>query len=246
MFTGLKEVVGFLTILPVKSNRHGLEVVAYWMPLFPLVGLGIGMLAGFSAFLFLAFLPAIIAGMLTLAVLLLATGLHHVDGLLDFGDGIMYKGSREQKLHAMRDTMTGAGGLAWGLVTLMTLAFAISSLRSNIAPLALASAETTAKLSMVLAAGIGKSASPGTNTLFIDAMHQDHRITRLILPLGFAIIIAWFSGATLGLFSVVAGLVSTIFLVWISNHNFGGLTGDVFGTINEVTRLACLLVLIRL
>ena len=50
----------------------------------------------------------------SLALLLWMTGLHHTDGLLDFGDGVMVHGTAEHKIEVMHDQLTGAGGLsAW-------------------------------------------------------------------------------------------------------------------------------------
>jgi adenosylcobinamide-GDP ribazoletransferase len=215
------------------------------MPFFPLAGLGIGVLAGISNLLFLSLLPPLVAGLLTLGVLFVVTGLHHVDGLLDFGDGIMCKGSPERKLEAMRDKMTGAGGFGWGLIILLTTALLISSLRATMALFVLASAETTAKASMILAAAIGRSASPGMNRPFIDAMHGGHRLSRMLPPLIFALGVGWLVAGFVGGLSVIVGYASTMLIIWLSGRNFGGLTGDVLGAINEVSRMASLLVLAR-
>jgi len=63
--------------------------------------------------------------MIGLGILILINGAQHVDGLLDFGDGIMFHGSPSGKLRIMRDPTTGAGGLSLGLIILTTTAFSI-------------------------------------------------------------------------------------------------------------------------
>lgn len=244
VFRGLQAVIAFLTIFPVTAAQDSLETAARYMPFFPLVGLMVGAIAGLAALIFLTLFPAIIAGLLTLGVLLAITGLHHTDGLLDFGDGLMRKGSREEKLEAMRDTMTGAGGFGLGLIVLLITAFSVSSLRAVNAALVIASAETTAKASMVLAASFGRSASSGLNRPFIDAMHGKHRGSRTVLPVLFALLIGLVSAGFLGFLGVILGFVATAMLVRISQRHFGGLTGDVFGAINDITRMIALLVIV--
>ncbi|MBI3022522.1 MAG: adenosylcobinamide-GDP ribazoletransferase [Thaumarchaeota archaeon] len=245
MFKGLRAVIAFLTVFPVKEEQENLNFAAKSMPLFPVVGFGIGMIVGIAALIFLDFFPSLVAGPLTVAVLLWITGLHHTDGLLDFGDGLMCKGSKERKLEAMRDKMTGVGGFSAGLIVLLTTALVISSFSARNILFSLASAEVTAKMSMVLAASIGRSASPGLNVPFIDAMHGRNRVALTVLSVLFALLISLLATGFFGFLSVMAAIVATVFLERISRRHFGGLTGDVFGAINEVSRLASLLVLAR-
>ena len=56
------------------------------------------------------------------------TGLHHTDGLLDFGDGVMAHGTPEHKIDVMHDQLTGAGGLSLGILTMLITALAVGSL----------------------------------------------------------------------------------------------------------------------
>lgn len=238
-------MIAFLTVFPVKEEQENLNLAAKFMPLFPVVGFGIGVIVGIAALIFLNFFPSLVAGLLTLAVLLWITGLHHTDGLLDFGDGLMCKGSRERKLESMRDKMTGVGGFSAGLIVILTTALVISSFSARNILFSLASAEVTAKMSMVLAASMGRSASPGLNVPFIDAMHGRNRVALTVLPVLFALLISLLATGFFGFLSVIAAIVTTVFLERISRRHFGGLTGDVFGAINEVSRLVSLLILAR-
>jgi adenosylcobinamide-GDP ribazoletransferase len=248
---GLKSVVAFLTIIPVGKD-NSLEDMGNYMPLFPLVGLLIGSLSGIFAWFFLNLIPnSLIAGILTLGFILLITGLHHTDGLLDFGDGIMYQGPAEKKIEVMHDKQTGAGGLSFGLIILMGTAFSISSLTIDNIIQGLILAEVSAKLAMVVLAWAGKSAHKGLGTYCVDAMHGKYRRLRLIVSLVicfsvviFLMLVNGFVMLIIGSVVIISAIVVSLILVLISNRHFKGVTGDVFGAANEITRMTSLITIL--
>ncbi|NVL92908.1 MAG: adenosylcobinamide-GDP ribazoletransferase [Desulfobacterales bacterium] len=244
MLKEIRNLVAFLTIIPVGMDRDFLTDAAEYMPLFPMVGALIGMLAGIFAWLLFQILPELIVGMLTLGLLLLITGLHHTDGLIDFGDGVMFHGSPEEKIEIMHDQKTGAGGLTLGLITLPTTALCISIVNASIIIPSLIVSEVSAKLSMVVGAWMGKSAQKGMNTYFINAMHHKHRRTRLIFALttalGIALVSLWITGFVI----MISGIITGLIIVGISNRHFRGITGDVLGAINDLTRMTSLITLL--
>ena len=244
MLKEIRNLLSFLTVLPVGMDQNFLMDAAKYMPLFPLVGAFIGSLGGIFAWLLSHILPEPIVGMLTLGLLLLITGLHHTDGLLDFGDGVMYHGPSEKKLEVMHDPRTGVGGLTLGLVTLSTTAFSIAGLSLGIIIQSLIVSEALAKLAMVIDASVGKSAHKGMNTYFVEAMHGQHRrlrlLTALIVSIGIAITLLWIPG----LIAAITGLATCLVIIGVSNRHFGGVTGDVMGATNELTRMASLMTIL--
>jgi len=244
MLEKIKNLIAFLTIIPVGMGPNCLADAANFMYLFPLIGAFIGLLAGIFAWLLLSILDASIVGILTLGAILLITGLHHTDGLLDFGDGLMYQGPPDKKIEIMHDQQTGAGGLALGLLTILTTAFCIAQLSQNFIVQSLITSEASAKFAMVVVARVGKSAAKGINTYFINAMHGQHRNIRLLAALLIASGIALPLLSVVGFTVVITGLVAALILTTISNRHFQGVTGDVFGAINELTRLASLIAIL--
>ena len=244
MIKEIKNLLSFLTIIPVGMDPDCLPDSANYMYLFPLVGAALGSLAGLFAWLLLNILASLVVGLLTLSFLLLLTGLHHTDGLLDFGDGIMAQGPPKKKIEIMHDQRTGAGGLALGLVAILTTASCIAELDKTSVIQGLIVSEVSAKLAMVFMAWVGRSAHKGTSTYFVDAMHTHYRSLRLAVALFIAFGIAICLLGIVGFVAVVVCLAVALVLVGISNRHFGGVTGDVFGAGNELARLASLIAIL--
>jgi len=240
----LKNLLSFLTIFPVKMDKDMLTDCAKSMWAFPLIGAFIGLLAGAFGWVAYQFLPGIVVGGLVLALLLLITGLHHTDGLLDFGDGVMAHGSPEHKIKVMHDQLTGAGGLSLGVMTMLISALAIGQLKISLIVGGIVAIETSAKLAMVVMAWAGKSAHQGMNSPFLEAMHgaKGELLLLVALVISFAIALPLLRVA--GAVVVLAGIVTSLVMVAIADRHFNGVTGDVFGATNEITRMVCVIVLL--
>jgi adenosylcobinamide-GDP ribazoletransferase len=247
----LKNLLSFLTVFPVVMDKDLLTDCAQNMWAFPLIGAFLGLLAGVFGWVALQFLPSIVVGALALALLLWMTGLHHTDGLLDFGDGIMVHGSPERKVEVMHDQLTGAGAIGLTLMTYIVTAFAFEELGRKMfignfaVPLifpALIVVELCAKLSMVVAAWAGKSVHQGMNSAFLEVMQGKKGNPRLIvaLAISFAIALPLLSWA--GIFTVLAGVITGLVMVAVAHKHFNGVTGDVFGATNELSRMVCVVV----
>ncbi|MCP8320371.1 MAG: adenosylcobinamide-GDP ribazoletransferase [archaeon] len=249
---GLKSIVAFLTIIPVGKD-NSLEDMGNYTPLFPLIGLLIGLISGIFSWSLLHLIPSLIVGVLTLGFILLITGLHHTDGLLDFGDGIMYQGSPEKKIEVMHDKQTGAGGLSFGLIILLTTAFSISFLTIDMVIQSLILAEISAKLAMVMIAWAGRSAHKGLGSYCVNAMHSSHRTLRLTISLlicfGIVISLMFITDSIMliiGSIVITSAIIVSLIIVWISNRHFKGVTGDVFGAVNEITRMTSLIIILAM
>ncbi len=249
----LKNLLSFLTVFPVSMDKDLLSDCANNMWAFPLIGAFLGLLAGLFGWIASIFLPSLVVGALALALLLWMTGLHHTDGLLDFGDGVMVHGSPEKKIAVMHDQLTGAGAIGLALMTYIVTAFAFASIGGGVnffglrVPYifpAVILIELCAKLSMVVAARAGRAVHEGMNTSFLKAMHGSSGNWRLALALviSFAVSLPLFGLG--GVWVVLAAVASALAMVSIAHRNFGGVTGDVFGSTNELTRAVCAVVLV--
>ena len=242
----LKNLFAFLTVLPLRMDENCLVDSARFMFVFPLVGAFIGLLAGLFGWVISFFLPGLVVGGLVFGMLLLLSGLHHTDGLLDFGDGVMAQGTAERKIEIMHDKLTGAGGLSLGIFTFLVTALALGELKMDVIIQSVVVVEVAAKLSMVVAAWAGKSVHQGMNTPFLEAMHGSKGVARLVAALAFSFAVAvpllWMAGVAVLLVAVIVGLV----MVEVSHRHFKGVTGDVFGATNEIVRMVAVVALVAL
>ena len=241
MLKEISSIFSFLTIIP--TNNTTLEIIAKHMYLFPVVGISIGLIVGSVGFGLSLFLDPLVVSLLVVASFAIVTGIHHTDGLADFADGLMTKGTREKKITAMKDLSTGSAGIVAIVLCLVGLVIALSLSTGYQLFLVILLSEILAKFSMVLMASIGKSASLGSNSPFVESMKNRKKLitagTITLIPLLVLGGITW-----LIIFGIV--VILTILLVGISTRSFGGITGDVLGATNELTRLTSILVFVSI
>ena len=239
MFKEIGSVFSFLTILP--SPNATLENIAKYMFMFPVVGIAIGLLVGLLGFGLSFFLAPLLVSLLVVASIAIVTGIHHTDGLADFADGLMVKGSKDKKLKAMKDLSTGSAGIVAILLYLIGLIVTISLTGGFDLLKAILISEILAKFSMVLMASLGRSASLGSNSPFVKFMKDKRKISAAFLIMIVPVIVI---GETTGLIMLGVTIALTLFLLTFSTRSFGGITGDVLGATNELTRLASLMVFV--
>jgi len=241
MLKEIGSVFSFLTIFP--SSNATLENIAKYMYLFPIVGIAIGLLVGTFGFGLSFFLDPLLVSLLVVSSIAIVTGIHHTDGLSDFADGLMVKGSRDKKLKAMKDLSTGSAGIVGIVLYLIGLVITISLTSGFDLFKAILISEILAKFSMVLMASLGNSASLGSNSLFVEMMKDKKKLTIAFVIMLIPVIVI---GEVTGLLMLVVVVILTIFLLFISTRSFGGITGDVLGASNELTRLASLMVFVSI
>ena len=241
MLKQIGSVFSFLTIIPTSNSD--LNSIAKNMYLFPIVGIVIGLIIGSLGYGLSLYLEPLVVSLVVVASLAIITGIHHIDGLADFADGLMTKGTKEKKRKAMKDLSVGSAGIFSIVLYVIGMIIALSlSSGMELFKIILLS-EIMAKFSMVLMAGLGNSASIGSNSPFMDSMKDKKRllVSGIITIIPFIIL-----GEMNGFIVFASGIVLTMFLVRLSTKSFGGITGDVMGASNELTRLSSLLIFVSL
>lgn len=237
MIKGLKSVLGFLTIIPVNAGLD-MKDVARNVWLFPVVG---GIIALISAVLYDLLgrvLSDHIAAAFALFALLVLSGFHHLDGLLDFGDGVMRTGNAESRRTVMHDINTGVGGFALGFFVLL-ISYAALVENTSIYQ-GLIAAEASAKFSMVLGAFVGRASHEGMGSVFTKTVDMKLFLLTFFVYLLFLGILPIEKAAMV----LIAAVASSLFMVFFSSRLFKGVSGDVLGAMNEITRMVVLVVLL--
>ncbi|MFQ6024968.1 MAG: adenosylcobinamide-GDP ribazoletransferase [Nitrosopumilaceae archaeon] len=237
MFKAVSAIISFLTIIPSKSSD--LDIVAKHMYLFPIGGIVIGLIIGLAGFGISSFLDPLIVGLLLTGSLVILTGIHHTDALCDFADGLMAKGTKEKKRNVMRDPAVGSAGVVTVVLYVGGMIMALSMMKGIVLFQAILLSEILAKFVMVLQANRGSSAWTGLSSPFTQAMKDKKKLgVAAAITVPPLVLI----GGTTGLVVLAAGVGLSFLLLAVANRSFGGISGDVFGGTNELTRLSSLLI----
>ena len=265
-FKVLRSLMSFLTSIPVKMDETFLETSARFMFLFPIIGALIGFFVGLYAFFtyyflsfllgflnatfffisqntLFAYLTKMLTSVLTLAFLLVLTGLQHIDGLVDVGNalGIRKASVEERKMIAHAWVVTRTGAFMAILVSLCTLLL-IFLIKPDATIQSLIVAEASAKLAMVTCAWQGSSPQKGLGSIFIDSMKKRHSLYLVSLVISLLTSVLLLS--LKGVLAVTLGIVVGGLMIVLSRKIFGGVTGDIFGATNEIARMIALFALV--
>jgi adenosylcobinamide-GDP ribazoletransferase len=240
---GFMGLVSFSTILPLNIHSTIPEMARFTF-LWPLVGGFIGIIiGGFGWLLVVPFhLSSLLSAALIYSLAISFTGFHHLDGLVDFGDGLMAHGDPERRIEIMRDKRIGTGGLA-SLLTVSLITFAsIATIPAVYILPTLFVSEVAAKLSLVSCATFSKPLNNGTGQYFINSMNGKLLVVSLVLTL----ILGFFALKYIGIIGIIGGIISGIIMVLITRRSFEYTNGDILGASNEIGRMFSLLIMIIL
>jgi adenosylcobinamide-GDP ribazoletransferase len=270
MLEGIKFCISFLTRFPIKRKITDFDKVAHKIYLFPLIGFIIGLIVSFIYLLLSIFLTSLLISIISIGLLIYLTGAHHLDGLLDFGDGLMATGSYQEKIEVMHDASIGTGGFSLGFVVLISTIFSINAFHTYIIA-AITISEITAKFSMVLICSFSKSVKTPMATKFIELNTLRHALFSFLLAIPLIFISLYlqnfffydfyelslndiyfllleiligktiFKFIPIILLTLISAFISTILIKYLSYHNFKGVTGDCIGALHEITRLITLI-----
>lgn len=207
--------------------------------LFPLVGIVLGTITGGSAYILSRIFPVALTSVLVLAGIYKLCGINHLDGLADFGDGVVAHGSLEKKVQAMKDVNLGTGGATFVVIILIAnfaIINSISQLMQLLLPLALLVAEVSAKQSMIAFAAFSRSLHKGFGQIMIDK--TGHR--EFLIGLAISVAASYIVLGILGLAMLAASQLVAVYMVVVAKRNFGGATGDGIGATNEICRAVAL------
>ena len=257
-----RDLLSFLTIIPVGGKEDFIFTTAENVWLFPLLGGFIGLLAGLyflgssvivSFFLNLAHsfvglptwvFPTLIPAAMTIAFLSVITGLQHFDGLIDLGNAVGLRNVHDRKMVAHAWTVTYSGAVL-ALVVEFAAFIGLFFINPLFAFSAILAAEVAAKLSMVTIVWVGKPSHKGLGSIFLSKAKKNlNAIAYAIAVLVVFPLFALTINPLWGLVAVGIVLVSipvAFVMEKVSEGVFGGVSGDMIGATNEVARAVTLI-----
>lgn len=237
-FTALK----FLTIFPLpKRLDKATEDFGKSLPYFPLVGLVLGTIL-FGLNYGLSFiLPSSVVSVLIIIALVIMTGAHHLDGLMDSFDGVVIGKSRERRLEIMSDSRVGAFGIIAAILLLLLKYASLISLPEVMMMPSLLLMPTLSRWIMVSAiftfpyarsAGMGLAFKQG-------ASWPRFAIATATAVAASVLLLSWWGAVLMAALWLITFGIASYF-----NSTLGGLTGDVYGALNELSEALVLILII--
>ncbi len=240
--------LAFYTRLPAGSAQlpptmHGTII---WLPF---IGVLVGILTALGTGLFSFLFPAPLCGLAGCFLWTAITGGLHLDGLCDCADGLVLEASPEKRLQVMKDSRLGTFG---GCALFFDLAFKACALTLILEKTVfalpgitgffllakdLAFAAFLARCTVMPAMLLPSARHGGMGEATKDGLTQKTLMFFLVL----AVCLSAVQGLQ-GLCALVtAAAVAALFLRW-TKARIGGVTGDVYGCLIEITECTVLLV----
>ncbi|MGY6644907.1 MAG: adenosylcobinamide-GDP ribazoletransferase [Salinarimonas sp.] len=239
--------------LPFERDPHDMPDFSRMTRMLPLAG---ALIALPGALVLLAAiglgLPPLPAATLAVAIILIASGGLHEDGLADCCDALGARGDRERRLAIMKDSTIGSFGAAGLILAMIMRVSLIAGIAQGAGALAAAAALITmAGLSRWIALWLmvrllparnsGASASAGRireRDFVIAGVIAVALAFLLLLPAGHGLLAIFL---TLGFAGAIVLLCQTL-----ARRLLGGQTGDVIGATQQLAEIAALTALLIL
>ena len=254
-------MIGFFTRLPVPEIEFTEERYRKAVKLMPLVGLVIGAILVLIVFVCkLIAVPALVRGAIVLFAYIFLTGGLHFDGLADTCDGIFSGRSREQSLAIMKDSRIGVFGTL-GIFMAGLFYFALFCEADITAVLVFpVVGRACCLISASLAPyardeGMGKATSREGGPFSVgSAVLSVFAASILTIPLYIvsaepaeqSVVLLAVVPLVCSLLAAAAAIIVTACFTATLKKKIGGVTGDTFGAVIELSSLVYLLVFILL
>lgn len=236
---GFRGCLSFLSIIPIKGEYPDAIKHSY---LFPAVGFMLGWL-GIGVGLLLSQLAPIIFGIVSWGMLSLLNAAQHLDGLLDLGDGLMFRGAPDQRYLIMQDPRHGTGGFALGMSVVLLTISGLNMLQPWLDPwrmlLKLSWLEGYSSSCMLIPLMLGQAHPQSSAAAFKQSLARSSSSFWISwccwLGLGFWVMdLSW----SLMLKLIFAAGSLSYMISKLALKLLGGITGDCLGALHELSRLA--------
>jgi adenosylcobinamide-GDP ribazoletransferase len=230
----------FLTLFPRPWwMQHSTSEVGRSAIFYPVVGLMLGLILVLVNFLLLPFASAGLLSVILITLLAFMTRGLHLDGVGDTFDGLGAGGDRDRVLSIMDDSHTGVFGLIAIVLVLFLKIHALESMDVDrwrtllVAPI-------LGRWAMVLLAYRSKAAKAGgLGSILVDHLKTKHFLVATLLTL----LLAAASWRGNGIVMMAWVAVFTTASKSYFHRRLGGVTGDTFGAVGELSETSVMVLL---
>ena len=223
---GLLSAISFFTIIPVRGNR---EISRNTMYFFTFTGLIIGLIAGIPYLILRPYSP-LIASAVSIALVVLLYGFNHLDSIMDFGDSAMVRGI-EAKQRVIKDKYTGSGGIGMLFVIYIPSIAFLTYFRPMSGFLIIIGGEIVSKYATLISMYNSRPFGEGLGKMFIGKISNNAIFFNIIPVILVALFNLYYIAATAMVIILAYALKSAM------EKFYGGLNGDLIGSIGEISRL---------
>jgi len=235
--TGFIGAVQFLTRIPVhRDTAADTAATVIW---FPVVGALVGALAGGIVAGLGHLVPAAVAAAVGVLAGVLVTGAFHEDGLADTADAVAGGATQERRFEILKDPRHGTYGVAALCGSIVLRIVAVATLGPAAAFAGLVAAHTLGRGAAVATMGALPVARPdGLGADYARSVSTGRAVATTLLAVAIAALATgWWVGPL-----VLAAVVGAVAVTLLARRAFGGLIGDVLGTIEQVVEMLVLVV----
>jgi adenosylcobinamide-GDP ribazoletransferase len=242
MLDGLKLALGTLTAIKVPApTRIDRQVAGTAITLAPFTQLPlVCLLLAWGWVVIEAPVPPLVAAATTLVAITLATRGMHLDGLADTADGLSASYDRAKSLDVMRRGNIGPSGVAAVTLVLLVEGAALASLLTTergIVLICLSLVASRQVLAWGCAVGVPSARPKGMGATFAGSVQRAVVGLGFVLLLGISALVTHWSGPTwwTGPVTIGCAALGGVAVIRRACLRFGGITGDVLGTVIEVS-----------
>jgi adenosylcobinamide-GDP ribazoletransferase len=218
--------------------QHSTSEVGRSAIFFPVVGLILGLILVLVNFLLLPFASAGLLSVILVTLLAFMTRGLHFDGVGDTFDGLGAGGDRDRVLSIMDDSHTGVFGLIAIVLVLFLKIHALESIDVD-RWRALLVAPILGRWAMVLLAFRSKAAKAGLGSNLIEHLQTKHFLLATLVTLLLVAAIWRRNGIVMMAWVAVFTTASKSYF----HRRLGGVTGDTFGAVGELSETSVMVLL---
>ncbi|MEI7596711.1 MAG: adenosylcobinamide-GDP ribazoletransferase [Bacteroidota bacterium] len=233
----------FYSRIPVPKIEYPDELLNKATRYFPFVGIIVGAIGALTFVISHLVLSTNISVLAAMISMIMATGAFHEDAISDFCDGFGGGYTKEKILDIMKDSRIGTYGAVAIVMLLLSKFFLLSEIDTAKMPIILISAHALSRLSTIVMIYSSNYVRFDNNSK-AKPIGQKHSFSTIVIASIFGLTPLCFLPTIYIPFILVILLILFVYFRYYVHKIIGGYTGDVLGTLQQLSEIGFYLVYI--